>query len=107
MHALGALLAATATSEPSPTPTVDPELVTPGPWGFVVIALLALVVIVLIWDMLRRIRRARYREEVGKQLDAERQAEEAGSGPAPGEDPVDTDPGARPAADGEPGGRSS
>ncbi len=100
MHALGALLAATATSEPTPTPTVDPELVTPGPWGFGVIALLALVVIVLIWDMLRRIRRARYREEVGKQPDAERDAQEAG------DSGVEADPGAEsPAEDDEPGGR--
>jgi hypothetical protein len=59
-----------ATSTPSPTPTVAAELVTPGPWGFLVIALLALAVVVLVWDMQRRIRRARYREEVAAELDA-------------------------------------
>lgn len=101
MHAFGVLLA--ATPEPTPTPTVDPELVTPGPWGFGVMALLALVVIVLIWDMLRRIRRARYREEIGKQLDAEREAQ---AGEGAGDDPVETGPGAEPTAeDDEPGGR--
>ena len=70
MLALGGLLAAVATPTPTPTPTVDPELVTPGPWGFIAIALVALAVIVLIWDRLRRIRRAGYREEVATQLDA-------------------------------------
>lgn len=102
MHALGALLAATATPLPTPTPTVDPELVSPGPWGFGVIAVLALVVIVLIWDMLRRIRRARYREEVATQLDAEQAAHDN----APG-DPGQTDAtGDAPTGDDDPGGRS-
>lgn len=76
MHALAQALAAAATATPSPTPTgVDPDLVTPGPWGFVVFAFVAIAVIVLVWDMLRRIRRARYREEVGHELDAEQAAE--------------------------------
>jgi hypothetical protein len=68
-------LAVTAT--PSPSPTVDAELVTPGPWGFLVIALLAVAVVILVWDMQRRIRRARYREEVAAELDAleEREAD--------------------------------
>jgi len=72
MHALAGLLAA---ATPTPTPSsVDPNLVTPGPWGFVVFAFLALVVVLLVWDMVRRIRRARYREEVNQELDAEAQA---------------------------------
>src|SRR5690606_4547886 len=33
------------TPTPSPTPTLDPDLVTPGPWGFLVIALLAAAVV--------------------------------------------------------------
>ena len=76
MHtALGALVRAT-TSTPIPTPTlrVDPDLVTPGPWGFAVIAFLTLAVILLILDMMRRIRRARFRAEINEQLDAEEQA---------------------------------
>jgi hypothetical protein len=64
-----------ATITPSPTPTVPAELVTPGPWGFLVIALLAVAVVVLVWDMQRRIRRARYREEVKAELDALEAAE--------------------------------
>jgi hypothetical protein len=70
--ALDALVWAAMT--PTPTPTVDPDLVTPGPWGFAVIAFLALAVVVLIWDMLRRIRRAKFRSEINEQLDAEEQA---------------------------------
>ncbi|MET0736470.1 MAG: hypothetical protein ABWY55_12615 [Microbacterium sp.] len=65
---------ARAAATPTPTPTVDPELVTPGPWGFVVIALLAVVVILLVWDMMRRIRRGRVRADIREELDAEEQA---------------------------------
>lgn len=76
MHALAGLLAAAATPTPSPSPSsVDPNLVTPGPWGFIVFAFLGVVVILLVWDMVRRIRRARYREEVNQELDAQAQAE--------------------------------
>lgn len=60
---------------PSPTPSGPPaELVTPGFAGFAVIAVIVIAVILLVWDMQRRIRRARYREEVGAELDAEQAA---------------------------------
>ncbi len=76
MHRAIAAMLTSADSTPTPLPTlqVDPELVTPGPWGFIVIALVALAAILLIWDMLRRIRRARFRDEVREQLDAEQAA---------------------------------
>ncbi|WP_243073537.1 hypothetical protein [Microbacterium sp. SS28] len=75
MHAaFAALIHAAATATPTPTPAVDPELVTPGPWGFVAIAFLALAVVLLVWDMMRRIRRARIRSEVDEMLDAEEAA---------------------------------
>lgn len=62
------LLAAT----PSPTPsTPNADLVTPGVWGFVITLMIAVVTIVLIWDMMRRVRRTRYRAEVNARLDAE------------------------------------
>ncbi|MFH8250492.1 hypothetical protein ACH3VR_09030 [Microbacterium sp. B2969] len=84
MHAAFVALlsaASTATPTPTPTPAVNPDLVTPGPWGFVAIAFLAVAVIVLVWDMMRRIRRARIRSEVDEELDAEeaaaRQADDA------------------------------
>jgi hypothetical protein len=77
MHdALAGLAHAAAT--PTPTPAdVDPNLVTPGPWGFVVIVFIALAVIFLIWDMMRRIRRGRVRAEIMEELDAEQQASAA------------------------------
>ena len=72
MHDAFAAFAFAAT--PVPEPTVDPTLVTPGPWGFVVIAVLALVVVALVWDMMRRIRRGRVRADINEELDAEEQA---------------------------------
>ncbi|MGP3536249.1 hypothetical protein ACTU3I_15740 [Microbacterium sp. RD1] len=68
------LLLAAATPGPSSPPA---ELVTPGPWGFAVIAFLALAVALLVFDMLRRVRRGRYRAEVAAELDAEEQARAA------------------------------
>lgn len=60
---------------PSPTPppdyTGDPNLITPGVWGFIAIFAIAVVTVFLIIDMNRRIRRSRYREEVRLQLEAE------------------------------------
>ena len=75
MHqAFAALVVAAATATPAPTEGPDPELVTPGPWGFIAIAFLAFAVVFLIWDMMRRIRRARIRSEVDEELDAEEAA---------------------------------
>ena len=74
MHDLLAALAYAASATPIPEQTVDPTLVTPGPVGFVVIAVLALAVIVLVWDMMRRIRRGRVRADINEELDAEQQA---------------------------------
>jgi type II secretory pathway pseudopilin PulG len=63
---------------PSPSWTAPPpELVTPGPAGFIVIALLAVALVFLAADMLRRVRRARYRDEANATLDAEQAAAEA------------------------------
>lgn len=59
------------TPMPTPTSTVDPTLVTPGFVGFAIVAVLVVAVFLLIWDMNRRIRRVRYREEVREELDAE------------------------------------
>ncbi|AZC14335.1 MULTISPECIES: hypothetical protein [unclassified Microbacterium] len=76
-HALVTLVAA---ATPSPVPTVDPDLVTPGPVGFAVIAFIALAVVFLVWDMMRRIRRARIRGEINEQLDAEEQMRDGDGG---------------------------
>jgi hypothetical protein len=63
---------------PSPTPfpdyTGNPNLITPGVWGFIAILVVAVATILLLIDMNRRIRRSRYREEVRIKL-AEEQAE--------------------------------
>ncbi|WP_231637202.1 hypothetical protein [Microbacterium sp. No. 7] len=70
--------------------TVDPESVTPGFAGFVAIAILALAVVALVLDMLRRVRRAKYRSMINEELDAEL-AEQQGSsatGTATGESPA-------------------
>jgi len=64
---IAAVLAAT-TPSPSGVPDVD---VTPGVAGFVAIALVAIVTILLVVDMTRRIRRTRYRAEIRERLEAE------------------------------------
>ena len=74
MHDAFAALAHAATATPLPEQTVDPTLVTPGPAGFVAIALLSLAVVALVWDMMRRIRRGRVRADIQEELDAEQQA---------------------------------
>jgi hypothetical protein len=49
----------------------DPNTVTPGVWGFVITFLIMVVVVLLVLDMVRRIRRTNYRIEVREQLEAE------------------------------------
>ena len=63
----------------TPDPLVPPsgvadELVTPGVWGFVITFALVIVVVLLIIDMVRRVRRVRYRAEANERLDAEEAA---------------------------------
>jgi hypothetical protein len=57
--------------------TPDPDTVTPGVAGFLAIAFVAIATILLVLDMLRRVRRTRYRGEVREQLERERAAAEA------------------------------
>ncbi|MFJ6651962.1 hypothetical protein ACIQLJ_04090 [Microbacterium sp. NPDC091313] len=85
------LMAAAATPSPSPSAPPD-DLVTPGPAGFAVIALLAVAVFALVFDMLRRIRRGRYRAEVREDLDAAEKQGEAASRASETDD-QDIDPG--------------
>ena len=70
MHILlSALLAAT----PTPTPTVDPAETwySPGTIGFIMTFFITAGAIGLIFDMVRRIRRVRYRAEIAEKLAAE------------------------------------
>jgi hypothetical protein len=67
---------------PSPSASFNPDLVTPGVWGFVVVLAIAVLTILLIVDMTRRIRRTRYAADVRERAEAERQAaDRAGTKP--------------------------
>lgn len=71
---------AAAAPTPSPTPSIPAaNVTTPGPWGFTAIFAVGVVVLLLIIDMTRRIRRVRYRAEIAEQLDAEQNATEQNS----------------------------
>lgn len=59
---LGLLMA--ATPSPSPSLAVNENAVTPGVVGFLAILFVTLATILLIADMIRRIRRVRYRGEL-------------------------------------------
>lgn len=67
-------------SELIPPIEVDPILVTPGVVGFVVTFAVAMAALLLIIDMVRRVRRVRYREEIARKLDAEQPRSEASPG---------------------------
>jgi hypothetical protein len=68
---LAALLGAAPSPSPSPSPGFDENAVTPGPWGFAVMAIIGVLVILLILDMVRRLRRVNYRAQIREQLEAE------------------------------------
>jgi uncharacterized membrane protein YcjF (UPF0283 family) len=55
----------------------DPNDVTPGVAGFALTFIVMVVVLLLIFDMVRRIRRVNYRAEVRQQLEAEQRDDEA------------------------------
>lgn len=61
--------------------TIDPELVTPGPLGFAAIVFVAACTTLLIFDMVRRIRRQRILAQVEAKLDAEEAAAKAPKAP--------------------------
>lgn len=62
---------------------LDPDAVTPGVLGFFVTVVFALAVILLGWDLMRRLRRARYRDEIQQELAAEIAEAEAEGAPVP------------------------
>ena len=63
--------ATAATPAPTPSGTPSDDQVTPGYVGFLVTFFIAVAVVLLIIDMVRRIRRVRYRAEIAEKLDAE------------------------------------
>jgi uncharacterized membrane protein YcjF (UPF0283 family) len=74
-----AVLVRLADATPSPVPTsgVSDDLVTPGVWGFTITAIVMVAVIILIIDMVRRMRRLNYRAEIRERLEAEAAADAA------------------------------
>lgn len=67
------LLAQPQTPDPTlPPSTIPDEAVTPGVWGFVAIAFVAVATVLIVVDMTRRVRRTRYRGEVRERIQAER-----------------------------------
>ncbi len=70
-HALTALLAAADEEQ------FDPDKVSPGPIGFAVVALLAIALFFLGLDLVRRLRRSRFRAEIQAELAEELAAKEA------------------------------
>lgn len=65
----------------------DLNSVTPGVAGFVAIFLIVVAVIVLIFDMVRRIRRTTYRAEVKERLEAESRQDAAQPDPSEKDEP--------------------
>ena len=59
--------------EPSPTSTTDPAntFYSPGTVGFLAVAFITGAAILIIFDMVRRVRRVRYRAEIQEKLAAE------------------------------------
>lgn len=81
LGALTLVQAVTPVPTPSPSAGFDPNSVTPGPLGFLVVFAIAVLTVLLILDMTRRVRRARYRGEIRERLDREP--------PSGSSDPVD------------------
>lgn len=59
------------TQTPVPLETIDETFYSPGMIGFVATFLMAGLSVLLIFDMNRRVRRSRYREEIRQKLAAE------------------------------------
>lgn len=55
--------------------TIDPQLVSPGAVGFFATAFVGIITVLLLWDMVRRMRRVNMRADIKDKLDAEAAAE--------------------------------
>ena len=55
--------------------TIDPQLVSPGAVGFFATAFVGVITILLLLDMIRRMRRVNMRADIRAKLDAEQAAE--------------------------------
>ena len=83
MHSL--LIALATTPAPTPTPSLRPGLsedqVTPGLLGFLLTAFIVVLTALLIVDMVRRIRRVRYRAQVEEERGGRRGSSRRSRGP--------------------------
>ena len=61
----------------TPPPEFNPDTVTPGPAGFLAILFVVVAVVLLGFDLVRRIRRTTYRAEIAERLQAELAAKDA------------------------------
>jgi hypothetical protein len=88
------LLALATTPSPSPSPSlregISEDQITPGLWGFIMTAFFVLATTLLIVDMVRRIRRVRYRAQVEEERLAALAAGNQAGLEAPGADAFDT-----------------
>lgn len=83
--------------EPIPVPTMpgfqgDENLVTPGVIGFFLTFLVMVAAVLLIIDMVRRVRRVNYRGEIREKLEAELAAEGEQDAVEPASDTDETTP---------------
>lgn len=80
-----------STADPSPGEELreglDPEMVTPGTLGFLAMLFVVILTVFLIRDMMKRVRRVRYREQVRNEDSG--QADDGDGGTADGQ-PNDT-----------------
>jgi hypothetical protein len=88
VHSL--FIALATTPAPTPTPSLRPGLsedqVTPGFLGFLLTAFIVVLTALLIVDMVRRIRRVRYRAQVEAEREAAKEPAEAEQAGASGAD---------------------
>ncbi|MET4780876.1 hypothetical protein [Glaciihabitans sp. UYNi722] len=81
MNAIVFAIIQTATG--TPQPNFDETSVTPGWVGFAITFGVAAIVVLLCIDLVRRVRRVRYRGEIREQLEAERATAERGGASKP------------------------
>ncbi len=75
---LGSLLAVTPLPSPTTPEELDPTSVSPGLIGFLVTFAIAVATVLLLLDMVRRIRRLKYREQQAAAAEQRTEDEQAG-----------------------------
>lgn len=83
-----AVMTALRAATPSPSPDFDPNSVTPTWVGFAITFLVAVAAVLLVMDMVRRVRRVRYRGEIREQLEAEQLEAERADAASDGGEPT-------------------